>query len=182
MSPPWNRCSDRSARTSVSWTRSSAVSASRVSARAYRRKAGMAASTSLRKPLTRSSLQVRTGDPPPPLTGGVVVRCCQNTSAAALFPRRSTLPQGPVEGPGALCHRGTGVGRSSRHRSPPRTDAHQMSQPLFYFMRHGETDWNVEGRLQGQHDIPLNTVGYGQASACGEILRDLLERDGRDPA
>jgi probable phosphoglycerate mutase len=56
-----------------------------------------------------------------------------------------------------------------------------MSQPLFYFMRHGETDWNVQGRLQGQHDIPLNAVGYGQASACGEILRDLLERDGRDP-
>ena len=56
-----------------------------------------------------------------------------------------------------------------------------MSQPLFYFMRHGETDWNVEGRLQGQHDIPLNTVGYGQAAACGEILRDLLARDGHDP-
>jgi broad specificity phosphatase PhoE len=57
-----------------------------------------------------------------------------------------------------------------------------MSQPLFYFMRHGETDWNVEGRLQGQHDIPLNKVGYGQASACGEIMRDLLEREGRDAA
>jgi broad specificity phosphatase PhoE len=57
-----------------------------------------------------------------------------------------------------------------------------MSQPLFYFMRHGETDWNVEGRLQGQHDIPLNAVGYGQAEACGEILRDVLARDGRDPA
>src|SRR5262249_54409080 len=56
-----------------------------------------------------------------------------------------------------------------------------MPQPLFYFMRHGETDWNVEGRLQGQHDIPLNAVGYGQAAACGEILRDLLDRDGRDP-
>ncbi len=56
-----------------------------------------------------------------------------------------------------------------------------MSQPLFYFMRHGETDWNVEGRLQGQHDIPLNAVGYGQAAACGEILRGVLERDGRDP-
>jgi probable phosphoglycerate mutase len=56
-----------------------------------------------------------------------------------------------------------------------------MSQPLFYFMRHGETDWNVEGRLQGQHDRPLNAVGCGQASSCGEILRALLERDGRDP-
>ena len=57
-----------------------------------------------------------------------------------------------------------------------------MSQPLFYFMRHGETDWNVQGRLQGQRDIPLNAVGYSQASACGEIMRGLIERDGRDPA
>ena len=56
-----------------------------------------------------------------------------------------------------------------------------MSQPLFYFMRHGETDWNVEGRLQGQHDTPLNAVGRGQASSCGEILRALLARDGHDP-
>jgi len=56
-----------------------------------------------------------------------------------------------------------------------------MSQPLFYFMRHGETDWNVEGRLQGQRDIPLNPVGYGQAVTCGEIMRGLLARDGRDP-
>ena len=56
-----------------------------------------------------------------------------------------------------------------------------MPQPIFYFMRHGETDWNVEGRLQGQHDTPLNAVGLGQASCCGDILRALLERDGRDP-
>ncbi len=57
-----------------------------------------------------------------------------------------------------------------------------MSQPLFYFMRHGETDWNVEGRLQGQHDIPLNAVGHGQAVACGEILSDLIARAGRGAA
>jgi probable phosphoglycerate mutase len=56
-----------------------------------------------------------------------------------------------------------------------------MSQPLFCFMRHGETDWNAEGRLQGQRDTPLNAVGYRQAAACGGILRDLLERDGCDP-
>src|ERR1700704_19227 len=55
-----------------------------------------------------------------------------------------------------------------------------MSQPLLYFMRHGETDWNAERRLQGQHDIPLNAVGRGQASRCGEIMRALWERDGRD--
>ncbi len=56
-----------------------------------------------------------------------------------------------------------------------------MSQPLLYFMRHGETDWNAERRLQGQHDIPLNALGRRQASRCGEIMRALFERDGRDP-
>jgi len=56
------------------------------------------------------------------------------------------------------------------------------SRPTIYYMRHGETDWNVEGRLQGQHDIPLNARGRAQAVHCGGILRDLFARDGRDPA
>lgn len=51
--------------------------------------------------------------------------------------------------------------------------------PVLYYIRHGETDWNVEQRLQGHRDTPLNARGHGQASACGDILRDLLVRDGR---
>jgi broad specificity phosphatase PhoE len=40
----------------------------------------------------------------------------------------------------------------------------------FYFLRHGETDWNLEGRYQGQSDIPLNAIGVAQAHAAAERL------------
>ena len=57
-----------------------------------------------------------------------------------------------------------------------------MAAPTIYYIRHGETEWNVEGRLQGQQDVPLNARGRAQGAHCGEILRDLFARDGRDPA
>jgi len=37
-------------------------------------------------------------------------------------------------------------------------------------VRHGETAWNAEGRVQGQLDIPLNEVGRKQARAVGAVL------------
>lgn len=51
--------------------------------------------------------------------------------------------------------------------------------PLLYYIRHGETDWNVEARLQGRRDIPINARGRVQARLSGEILSDLLARDAR---
>jgi probable phosphoglycerate mutase len=51
-----------------------------------------------------------------------------------------------------------------------------MTRTLYY-LRHGETDWNVEGRLQGGRDIPLNALGRKQAMHCGEVLRDLFARE-----
>lgn len=38
-------------------------------------------------------------------------------------------------------------------------------------VRHGETDWNAESRLQGQQDIPLNGKGRAQAESVGRALR-----------
>jgi probable phosphoglycerate mutase len=57
-----------------------------------------------------------------------------------------------------------------------------MPRPILYFVRHGETDWNREKRLQGQHDIPLNALGRTQAAHCGGLMRDLLTRNGRSIA
>jgi broad specificity phosphatase PhoE len=57
-----------------------------------------------------------------------------------------------------------------------------MPPPSIYYIRHGETDWNVTGRLQGRRDVPLNALGRAQAAHCGEILRDLFGGAGRNPA
>ncbi|MCV0427723.1 MAG: histidine phosphatase family protein [Roseibium sp.] len=53
---------------------------------------------------------------------------------------------------------------------------------LLIFIRHGQTDWNAEGRMQGQRDIPLNQVGEGQAVGNGERLKAFLDAQNIDPA
>ncbi len=45
-----------------------------------------------------------------------------------------------------------------------------MTLTTFALVRHGQTDWNVERRLQGSTDIPLNEVGRGQARDAVAVL------------
>ena len=45
-----------------------------------------------------------------------------------------------------------------------------------YFIRHGETVWNTQAKLQGKSDIPLNEKGVALARVTGEALAALLEK------
>lgn len=49
-----------------------------------------------------------------------------------------------------------------------------MPLPHLFIVRHGQTDWNAEARLQGQEEIPLNALGRRQAARNGRHLAGLL--------
>jgi probable phosphoglycerate mutase len=51
---------------------------------------------------------------------------------------------------------------------PPPT----ITRVAFWFLRHGETDWNAQGISQGNVDIPLNATGLAQARAAAPLLRN----------
>jgi probable phosphoglycerate mutase len=46
-------------------------------------------------------------------------------------------------------------------------------RPPIYFVRHGETDWNVQGLIQGWTDTPLNEKGHRQARAVAQALMEV---------
>ena len=65
------------------------------------------------------------------------------------------------------------------HRTSSSTGTESAARPetprrKLYFVRHGETDWNAERRLQGRRDIPLNALGRKQAARSGELVANLL--------
>nr|WP_283949761.1 histidine phosphatase family protein [Limobrevibacterium gyesilva] len=51
------------------------------------------------------------------------------------------------------------------------TLAASLTPLAFWFLRHGETDWNAQGLSQGNVDIPLNATGRAQALSAADMLR-----------
>ena len=49
-----------------------------------------------------------------------------------------------------------------------------MAREIIYFSRHGETDWNVSQRIQGQLDIDINDNGRSPADRNGDMLKSLI--------
>jgi broad specificity phosphatase PhoE len=54
--------------------------------------------------------------------------------------------------------------------------------PVLYFIRHGETEFNVARRLQGRSETSLNARGRMQCGDYAGVLRDLFERDRHQPS
>lgn len=55
----------------------------------------------------------------------------------------------------------------------------KLAHPLI-FIRHGQTNWNREGRLQGSQDIPINETGVWQATRNGRRLKGVFEDEAFD--
>lgn len=47
----------------------------------------------------------------------------------------------------------------------------ELTRTPFWFLRHGETDWNAQNLSQGNVDVPLNPLGLAQAHSAAKLLR-----------
>lgn len=49
----------------------------------------------------------------------------------------------------------------------------QLPSRPFYYVRHGQTDWNKERKLMGQTDIPLNAQGIREAQELAQQIKNI---------
>lgn len=52
----------------------------------------------------------------------------------------------------------------------------KVKKSIIAFIRHGETDWNTKGLMQGRDDVPLNENGKNQAKNAAMCLKNALDR------
>jgi probable phosphoglycerate mutase len=48
-----------------------------------------------------------------------------------------------------------------------------LTRQPFWFLRHGQTDWNRTGKCQGRRDVPLSMAGEAEAHAAAPLLKGL---------
>jgi probable phosphoglycerate mutase len=49
--------------------------------------------------------------------------------------------------------------------------ADALRREAFWFLRHGQTDWNTKDLAQGNLEVPLNATGIAQAASAAAMLR-----------
>lgn len=61
---------------------------------------------------------------------------------------------------------------SQAENNAPKASRLRASPPTLVFLRHGETDWNAEDRMQGTSNIPLNERGIEQSRKASKALQE----------
>lgn len=77
-----------------------------------------------------------------------------------------------AQGEDASCETGSGGERSATSPASPSRGA-ARSKTRLILVRHGETAWNADGRIQGQLDVALSEIGRGQARQVSQELQKL---------
>ena len=63
--------------------------------------------------------------------------------------------------------------KSAIYKKADKKKEKERKEMLLYIVRHGETDWNKAGKVQGRTDIPLNERGRYLAEATAEGMKDV---------
>jgi broad specificity phosphatase PhoE len=53
-----------------------------------------------------------------------------------------------------------------------------MDKGYIFFVRHGQTDWNIKRLMQGRDEIPLNEVGISQANEAAQLFKESSSKSG----